>query len=57
MVNGRSAVDPFLPVLVTALENRYREVELFVWSPTRWQPMIELHVYQSLLPTTGQADE
>jgi hypothetical protein len=57
MVNGRSAVDPFLPVLVGALESRYREVELFVWSPTPWQPRIELHVYDSLAPTAGQTDD
>jgi hypothetical protein len=50
-------VDPFLPVLVGALESRYREVELFVWSPTPWQPRIELHVYDNLAPTAGQTDD
>jgi hypothetical protein len=57
LVNGQAPDDPFLPVLVGALENRYSETERFLWEGSRWHNPIELHVYEARDATPGSVND
>jgi mannosyltransferase len=53
VVIRQASEDQFLPVLITALETRYEEVERVFWFGTRWYPGTELRVYDALDATAG----
>jgi mannosyltransferase len=55
IVIRRARDDAFEPVVIGALEERYREVERVVWGGSRWWPMTELRVYDRLDANEGSA--